>query len=350
MTTIPPQSGSYPSDNDLVLLSTYIDGELEPVERDRLEQRLESEPLLRQELESLRETTVLLQELPPIQTPRSFTLDPATTPRRRSVLAFWGRGQRGIWQMSGLAAALVLALWVTGAVLLSQGGGMQTAAVPERASGIGQQDDAAAAEPAAPDALPALTEAPPEETTGAAVAMEEAAEAEEAEVEEAAEAEDAEGGAAAPGGAEADAEADAMVGAVPEARATATRAPTQALAAPPAPQMTAPAEQAVPAEGAADEAAMAEEEAPASESELALPTETIEGPAGLDVDPTDIAAADTLASETEDLAQPEPSPPPAAPGTTTGNPTWIGIAALVLVVLVLAAGAWFVIRRNIRHS
>jgi hypothetical protein len=349
MTTIPPQSGSHLSDDDLVLLSTYIDGELDPAERDRLEQRLDSEPLLQQELESLRETTTLLHDLPPMTPPRSFMLDPATTPRRRSVLAFWGRGQRGAWQMGGLAAALVLAVWVTGAVFLSGGGGAQMAAAPERSSGIGQQDTDAAAEPAAPDALPVLTETPPDEPTSAAVAMEEAAAAEEAAAEEAAEAEDAEGGAAPAREAEADAGAGAMTGAVPEAFSTATSAPTQAPAAV-APQMTMPSEgeQAVPAEGAADEAEMAEEAAPASE--LALPTETIEGPAGLEVDPTDIAAADTLASETEDLALPEPSPAPAAPDTARGNLAWIGIAALALVVLALAAGVWFVVRRSIRRS
>jgi hypothetical protein len=343
MTTIPPQSGSYPSDDDLVLLSTYIDGELDPTERNRLEQRLDSEPLLRQELESLRETTALLHDLPPLTPPRSFTLDPATAPRRRSVLAFWGRGRRGVWQMSGLAAAMVLALWVTGAVLLSQGGGAQMAAAPERSSMAEQQaDDAAAAPAAESDALPVPPTAPPtaprEDATSAAVAMEEAAEEEEAaEAEEEADM--------------ADADADGMAGAAPEARATATSAPTQAPDMPAAPQMTAPAaaEEAAPAEAMPDEAAAAEEEAPAAEA-LELPTETIEGAARLEVEPTDIAAADTLASETEDLALPEPSPVPAAPDTSADSIAWIGIAALVVVVLTLAAGAWFVVRRGIHRS
>ncbi len=62
--------------SDTEQLSAYIDGELPTRERAVLEARLLTEPALRRELESLRATSALLRDLPPMTAPRSFTLSP----------------------------------------------------------------------------------------------------------------------------------------------------------------------------------------------------------------------------------------------------------------------------------
>jgi hypothetical protein len=73
-------------------LSAYLDGELSPQERMRLETRLARDPQLRQRLEGLQQTVTLVQQLPPMEAPRNFLLSssmvgqkrepPRPTPRR----------------------------------------------------------------------------------------------------------------------------------------------------------------------------------------------------------------------------------------------------------------------------
>lgn len=94
------------AESDLELLSAYLDNQLSVAERVSLERRLAAEPRLRAELEELRATTALLRSLEPVRPPRSFTLDPATAPRRvPSIWPFAWAMQLG----SGLAGlALVL--------------------------------------------------------------------------------------------------------------------------------------------------------------------------------------------------------------------------------------------------
>ena len=80
---------------DYELLSAYIDGELTDAERETLEQRLTTETFLQQELNSLRNTVNLINQLPTMMTaPRDFTLTPEMItpsnviplqPRRRRV-------------------------------------------------------------------------------------------------------------------------------------------------------------------------------------------------------------------------------------------------------------------------
>ncbi|MEI6777199.1 MAG: hypothetical protein WCK70_09870 [Chloroflexales bacterium] len=104
MNTSQQQMYSLP-DSDLELLSSYIDNRLGAAERAELERRLGAEPRLRAELEDLRATTTLLRELDPLPLPRSFTLDRATAPRRRSFLSLaW------LMQLSGGLAGLALVL------------------------------------------------------------------------------------------------------------------------------------------------------------------------------------------------------------------------------------------------
>ncbi len=65
------------SPEDLMALSAYLDGALDPPERSSLERRLATEPLLRAELNSLRDTVNLVKSLPRLKAPRNFTLTPA---------------------------------------------------------------------------------------------------------------------------------------------------------------------------------------------------------------------------------------------------------------------------------
>ena len=73
--------------NDHELLSAYIDSELTESERAALEARLQSEPQLQLELQSLQQTVSLVQQLPERRAPRNFTLNAALM-RPARVLPF----------------------------------------------------------------------------------------------------------------------------------------------------------------------------------------------------------------------------------------------------------------------
>ena len=61
---------------ELNTLSAFLDGELKKSERQHLQTRLAQEPELRERLENLRKTKVLLGSLPHLDAPRNFTLTP----------------------------------------------------------------------------------------------------------------------------------------------------------------------------------------------------------------------------------------------------------------------------------
>lgn len=61
---------------DTEAISAYLDGNLDPRERERLEARLEREPGLRAELNALDRTRRLLRTAPQYRAPRNFTLTP----------------------------------------------------------------------------------------------------------------------------------------------------------------------------------------------------------------------------------------------------------------------------------
>ncbi len=67
---------STPSFHDLERLSAYLDGQLPPDDRVRLDSRLAADPQLRAALEELRRTRLLLQRTPHRRAPRNFTLTP----------------------------------------------------------------------------------------------------------------------------------------------------------------------------------------------------------------------------------------------------------------------------------
>ena len=64
------------NDTDYELLSAYIDGVLSDSERSALEMRLRDDSLLRGELNALRQTVSLINQLPTLKAPRDFTLTP----------------------------------------------------------------------------------------------------------------------------------------------------------------------------------------------------------------------------------------------------------------------------------
>ncbi len=61
-------------DRELELLSAYLDNQLGPAERARLERRLAQEPKLQATLDDLRSVKATLTALPKVKPPRSFTL------------------------------------------------------------------------------------------------------------------------------------------------------------------------------------------------------------------------------------------------------------------------------------
>jgi hypothetical protein len=73
---------------DLILLSAYLDGELDPREKARVEALLQSNPEAKETYESLQNTRAVLRNAPLRKVPRNFTLSAAAVqqPRRPFVL------------------------------------------------------------------------------------------------------------------------------------------------------------------------------------------------------------------------------------------------------------------------
>src|SRR5512139_3652907 len=61
---------------DWEALSAYLDNQLKPKDRVRLESRLEESPELRSAYEELRRTRAVLRSQRPLRAPRNFTLTP----------------------------------------------------------------------------------------------------------------------------------------------------------------------------------------------------------------------------------------------------------------------------------
>lgn len=78
-------SHTHPDDTS-ELLSAYSDNAVDVLERRRTEEYLQQCAACVQELRELRMMKELLRELPYVQPPRSFTIDPATAPRPRWLL------------------------------------------------------------------------------------------------------------------------------------------------------------------------------------------------------------------------------------------------------------------------
>jgi hypothetical protein len=109
------------NDDDLELLSAYIDNQLVAGERGALEERLRHEPNLRTALEELRGTVAVLRDLEPLRPPRSFVLDPVAFAPRPSPWFGWMR-------LGATLASVLLAL--TFAVDLVGRGGVTSTSAP----------------------------------------------------------------------------------------------------------------------------------------------------------------------------------------------------------------------------
>ncbi|MBI1282640.1 MAG: hypothetical protein GC179_31225 [Anaerolineaceae bacterium] len=99
------------TDLDYELLSAYIDDALSDSERTAFELRLQAEPELRSELDELRATVTLLNNLPVLKAPRDFTLDARYA--RRSSIFFTSA------TFSALSTAAAIILFALGAYVLT---------------------------------------------------------------------------------------------------------------------------------------------------------------------------------------------------------------------------------------
>lgn len=88
------------------MLSSYIDGQLSPSQRQRIEGHIEGCDACRRELESLRATLNLLHRVPMVLPPRSFAIA-EVVPKRRAV-AF------GALRTATAVAVIVLAFFFAG--------------------------------------------------------------------------------------------------------------------------------------------------------------------------------------------------------------------------------------------
>jgi hypothetical protein len=152
------------NDDDLELLSAYIDNQLAAGERGALEERLRHEPRLHSALEELRGTVTVLRELEPLRPPRTFTLDPVAFAPRPSPLFGWLR-------LGATLASVLLALTFA-ADFIGRSGGAPTASAPVApplSGGSATQRSAFEAPTAAPAAA-AATAAPAAPVAPAAVA------------------------------------------------------------------------------------------------------------------------------------------------------------------------------------
>ena len=102
------------SEHQLEQLSAYLDGELPAHERIAVEQQLQDNPALTAELREMQTMLAMLRDVPAVQPPRTFTLDPAQYGRQP-------RAGFGLMRWASLLGALALMLTV-GLTLSRQGG------------------------------------------------------------------------------------------------------------------------------------------------------------------------------------------------------------------------------------
>ncbi len=138
------------SDDDLALLSDYLDNALDASACAALQARLAREPLLQQALDELQLTCELMRALPDVVPPRSFTLDPAQVSQRSVAGGIW----RTNWLMMRFSGALTGLL----VVLLTVGGLATLISVPMQQT---QQSVAVNYEPMEPATSDQIVAGPP---------------------------------------------------------------------------------------------------------------------------------------------------------------------------------------------
>jgi anti-sigma factor RsiW len=114
------------------MLSSYIDGEVEPAELREVEEHLAACDSCRRELDTLRFTVSLLRELPEVPVRRSFSLSEAPGPVRTAPSLGWAASLA-----TSMAALLLVSLLVgdiTGVLVQTPGPEMDELAVTEQAA------------------------------------------------------------------------------------------------------------------------------------------------------------------------------------------------------------------------
>ena len=114
------------------MLSSYIDGEVEPAELREVEEHLAACDSCRRELDTLRFTVSLLRELPEVPVRRSFSLSEAPAPVRTAPSLGWAASLA-----TSMAALLLVALLVgdiTGVLVQTPGLETDDLAVTEQAA------------------------------------------------------------------------------------------------------------------------------------------------------------------------------------------------------------------------
>jgi hypothetical protein len=134
---------------DWQILSEYLDGQLSPRDRSKLEQRMQSRPELRDGLEELRRLRSLLRTVPRRKVPHNFTLTRAMV--EKPAPARWGNWIPALSFSSAIATFLLIL-----SMLTSMPGGVPAAVVsPEsEASRVMMEEPAA-------EAMLDAAEAPP---------------------------------------------------------------------------------------------------------------------------------------------------------------------------------------------
>jgi hypothetical protein len=96
------------SPRDWELLSEYIDQQLSPAKRARLEKRLKASPELQSALSDLERTRSILRSAPALKAPRSFALKPSMVPERKQRRIF------PVFQFATAVASILLVFVLLG--------------------------------------------------------------------------------------------------------------------------------------------------------------------------------------------------------------------------------------------
>lgn len=98
------------SKQDLILLSSYLDGELPPGQKSRLEERLLEEEDLAEAFKALSRTRTVLRSAPSLKAPRNFTLTTAMVAEGKQ--SSWLDAFQALRLASAVAAVLLAAVLV----------------------------------------------------------------------------------------------------------------------------------------------------------------------------------------------------------------------------------------------
>lgn len=141
------------------LLSAYLDGQVTPQERRRIEAALAADPALAGALGSLRYTKALLAEAPRIPAPRPFTLNEAMLGRPRQRRGWLAWLQPAFLRGAAAVAAVMLLVLVVGDV------GVRTEIIPA-AQTAQVQPELGGLTPDEGDPTAIIAKAPTEAATG----------------------------------------------------------------------------------------------------------------------------------------------------------------------------------------